>query len=101
MSRWFDANDEEVACLGCPRNAIRRDTDENGLCYVCQAEQIATAWFANQPSLARDDAFDKLLDFQLELHPPQKAVATALVEWLYAPVSRVDDVGADIQECLR
>ena len=49
----------------------------------------------------RDDVFDKLLDFQLELHPPEKAVYVALVKWLYAPVSRVDDVKADLQECLR
>ena len=83
MSRWFDADDEETLCLGCPRNAIRRETDENGLCRVCQAEQFAVTWFASQPSLQRDDCFDKLLDFQLELHPPKEAVDAALEKWLF------------------
>jgi hypothetical protein len=70
-------------CLGCGVDNKLDDLDENGLCRGCVAEQIATAWFANQPSLERDDVFDKILDFQLELHPPREAVDAALEKWLF------------------
>ena len=32
----------DTLCLGCGVGCKLRDTDENGLCRGCQAEQIAT-----------------------------------------------------------
>ena len=70
-------------CKDCGETYRLRELNDDTLCRGCEANAIATAWFANQPSLVRDDVFDKLLDFQLELHPPKEAVYAALEKWLF------------------
>lgn len=94
MTQYYHDHDyDEILCLGCPRNVIRKDTDENGLCPLCAAEQFAVVIFSGYPDLVMDDTYAALLDFAIELHPPEEAARCAFDQWQAAR----SGVAADVQ----